>query len=446
MDIAIIGTGISGLVTARLLAPEHRLTIFEADDRIGGHTHTVDVELGGRPFAVDTGFIVYNDWTYPNFIRLLGQLGVDSQPTEMSFSVRCPRTGLEYNGHTLDTLFAQRCNLLRPSFYRMIRDILRFNKEAKALVSEGGIPATVGELVADGRYGREMVEHYLVPMGAAIWSATERTMESFPAALFLRFLDNHGMLNVRNRPQWRVVRGGSRRYVEALVAPFADRIRTRCPVRGVERRRDGVDVFLDGGERRRFDQVVFATHSDQALALLRDADETEREILGAFAYQPNEAILHTDASVLPRRRKAWASWNYRLGEDAGEPVAVTYNMNILQSLDAPETLCVTLNRDQDVDPARILRRIAYAHPVYTPAAEAAQRRHGEINGRRRTYFCGAYWGNGFHEDGVVSALAVGRYFDRSLDSDPRVLGRPLAERPQPERPLPEPRELDRAVG
>ncbi|MCB1054341.1 MAG: FAD-dependent oxidoreductase [Acidobacteria bacterium] len=421
MDIAIIGTGVSGLVAAHLLAPDHRLTIFEADDRIGGHTHTVDVELGGRTWAVDTGFIVYNDWTYPNFIRLLDELGVESQPTEMSFSVRCPKTGLEYNGHSLDTLFAQRRNLLRPSFYRMIREILRFNREAKALVAKGGIPATVGDLIARQGYGRELVDHYLVPMGSAIWSSSAKTMAEFPAPLFLRFLENHGLLNVWNRPQWRVIRGGSKRYVEKLVAPFRDRIRTGCPVRRVERRPDGVDLVLDGGHRRSFDQVIFATHSDQALALLADADDTEREVLGAFAYQPNEAVLHTDTSVLPRRRKAWAAWNYRLGEDPGAPVAVTYDMNILQGLDAPETFCVTLNRDDGIDPERILKRIAYAHPVYTSAAEAAQRRHGEVNGRRRTYFCGAYWGNGFHEDGVVSALAVVRALDHGLERAPQLL-------------------------
>lgn len=412
MKLAIVGTGISGLTAAHLLAPDHDLTVFEADERIGGHTHTVDVESGDRTWSVDTGFIVYNDWTYPNFIRLLDELGVANQPTEMSFSVLCPRTGLEYNGHTLDTLFAQRRNLLRPSFYRMISDILKFNREAKALAASGGAPPTVGEMLRRGGYSREVVEHYVVPMGAAIWSSSVDTMESFPADFFVRFLDNHGMLNIKNRPQWRVVRGGSQRYVEQITAGFRDRIRVATPVAGVERRERDVRLFLETGETETFDQVILATHSDQALELLRDPSEAERQILGAIPYQANEAILHTDASVLPRRRRAWASWNYRLADAPGDPVTVTYNMNILQRLPASETFCVTLNRDQGIDPRRILRRIPYAHPVYTPEAVVAQGRYDEIGGRRRTHFCGAYWGNGFHEDGVVSALRVARSLGR----------------------------------
>ena len=418
MRVAIVGTGISGMVAAYLLSREHEVVVYEANDYIGGHTHTVEVESAGRRYAVDTGFIVYNERTYPGFCRLLDQLGVASQPTEMSFSVRCAATGLEYNGHNLNTLFAQRRNLLRPRFYRMLADILRFNREAAARLQRADLPPTLGELLAEGRYGRTFAEHYLVPMGAAIWSSSPSAMAKFPAELFVRFLHNHGLLQVRDRPQWRVIRGGSARYVEQLTAPYRDLIRLRCPVTSVQRGPDGVRVKAQGCEPEHFDRLVLACHSNQALAILgAEATISEREVLCAFRYQPNEAVLHTDTSLLPRRRRAWASWNYHLTGDHARPATLTYNMNILQGLDAEETFCVTLNESERIDPARVLRRIAYSHPVYTPAAAAAQKLHDQLNGTCRTYYCGAYWRFGFHEDGLQSALAVCRHFNQDLEAD-----------------------------
>jgi predicted NAD/FAD-binding protein len=407
MRIAIIGTGISGLSAAWALHRDHALTLFEAGDYIGGHTHTVDVEVQGRPYAVDTGFIVFNDWTYPQFIELLDQLQVASRPTQMSFSVRCERSGLEYNGETLNTLFAQRRNLFRPAFYRMIRDILRFNREAPALLEQEQDPSLDAYLRA-GRYSREFIDHYILPMAAAIWSAEPTLMGQMPARFFVRFFKNHGLLSVRDRPQWRVISGGSRSYVEALVAPFREHIRLNCPVEWLRRTHGQVEIKPVGGAVEHFDQVIIATHSDQALRLLADPSAQEREILGALPYQENDVVLHTDTRLLPQRRLAWAAWNYHLPAQPRDRVAVTYNMNILQGLEAPETFCVTLNRGDAIDPARILYRTTYHHPVFTTAGVQAQARRAEISGVNRTWYCGAYWRNGFHEDGVDSGLAVAR--------------------------------------
>ncbi len=420
MKIALVGTGIAGMVAAYLLHHEHEITVFEANDYIGGHTNTLDVERDGRAYAVDTGFIVYNDWTYPNFIKLLARLGVASQPSAMSFSVRDEASGLEYNGTSLNTLFAQRRNLFRPSFYRMIADILRFNREARALLQTADDQTTLRDYLAANRYSAEFVEHYIIPMGAAIWSADPVQMRTFPARYFVRFFENHGMLSVDRRPQWRVVTGGSRRYVEALTRPFRSRIRLRCPVRSIKRWAGHVEVTaqqVNGPtESHRFDRLIMATHSDQALALLADPSDEERTVLGAIRYQENEVVLHTDRSLLPKRRLAWASWNYHLSDKPTNRVAVTYHMNTLQSLRAPCEFCVTLNRTEAIDPAAIIKRITYHHPVYTRETVAAQRRHEEINGVNRTYYCGAYWSYGFHEDGVNSALAVCKHFGKGLDS------------------------------
>ena len=410
MKIAIVGTGIAGNVVAHRLHREHDITVFEAAERIGGHTHTRCVEIGGERHEIDTGFIVFNDWTYPHFVALLGELGVASQPSAMSFSVRNEASGLEYNGATLDTLFAQRRNLLRPSFHRMIRDILRFNREAPALLEHGAEPA-LGDYLAAQRYSREFIEDYLVPMGAAIWSTDETRVLAFPARYFVRFFHNHGMLSVDQRPQWRVVRGGSARYVEKLGAPFRERIRLNSPVESMRRSRDGVWVKARGAEAERYDHAFVACHADQALALLGDATPLEREVLGAIPYQENEAVLHTDTALLPRAKRAWAAWNYHVLPSAGARVALTYNMNILQSLESRETFCVTLNRTERIAPERIIERITYHHPLYTPAGVAAQARQREVNGANRTYFCGAYWRYGFHEDGVVSALDALQHFE-----------------------------------
>jgi predicted NAD/FAD-binding protein len=413
VKVAVVGTGVSGMVLARLLHGAHELTVFEADARIGGHVHTVPVEAGGRTWPVDTGFIVCNDRTYPNFLRLLRALEVGTQPSDMSFSVSCRRTGLEYNGTSLNTLFAQRTNLLRPSFHRMVRDILRFHREAPRILDESDDGLTLGGLLERGRYSAAFAENYLLPMGGAVWSAEARSMLDVPARWFVRFFHHHGMLTVDDRPQWRVVRGGSRTYADALVAPFRHRIRTGAPVASVRRCADYVEVTPRGGAPEAFDQVVLATHSDQALQVLADPSPAEREVLGAIPYQENVAVLHTDAGVMPRRRLAWAAWNYHLRSSA-PGVAVTYWMNRLQSLDAPENWFVTLNDVGDIDPRRIVRRIVYHHPVYRRAGVAAQSRWAEVNGVRRTWYCGAWWGFGFHEDGVKSALAVAERFGRSL--------------------------------
>lgn len=420
MKIAIVGTGISGMVAAYLLHQDHEITVFEAGDYVGGHTNTVEVEMEGRIYAVDTGFIVFNDWTYPNFIALLNKLGVESQLSEMSFSVKCERTGLEYNGTNLNTLFAQRRNLLRPSFYRMIRDILRFNRESLNLLTQPEPGPSLGAYLETHRYSKEFIDHYIVPMGAAIWSASHETMWGFPARYLVQFFKNHGMLSVDERPTWRVIKGGSQRYVEKLVRPFRDRISLNSPVESISRYPDFVEVRVYEDRKthqaQRFDGVVLACHSDQALAMLADPSPREKEILGAIRYQENEAVLHTDISLLPRRRLAWAAWNYHLLPIQPDRAVVTYHMNRLQRLTAPHEFCVTLNHTEAIDPAKILRRIVYHHPVYSHEAVAAQQRHGEISGTNRTYYCGAYWGFGFHEDGVKSALAACRPFGKGLET------------------------------
>lgn len=411
MKIAVIGTGIAGNVAARHLARDHEITVFEASDRIGGHTHTVDVRIDGRDYAIDTGFIVYNDRTYPNFLALLDELGVASQASEMSFSVHNGQSGLEYNGSSLIALFAQRRNLFRPAFHRMLLDILRFNREAQAVLEAETPELTLGEFLHRQRYSAVFIDNYLIPMGAAIWSAAPGKLLQMPAAFYVRFFDNHGMLRVRDRPLWRVIRGGSRNYVEKLVAGHRERIRLNAPVERVRRFPTHVEIKTHGAEPERFDHVFIASHSDQALAMLADASALEREVLGAIGYQPNEAVLHIDDTLMPRRKRAWAAWNYHVAAAVSGRAAVTYNMNILQGIAAPVQFCVSLNRSDAIEPARIIRKIRYAHPIFTRQAIAAQRRHAEINGDRRTWYCGAYWRFGFHEDGVVSALNALRHFE-----------------------------------
>jgi predicted NAD/FAD-binding protein len=413
MRIGIIGSGISGMVAAYLLHRDHDVTVFEASDYIGGHTHTVDVDVDGTALPVDTGFIVFNERTYPNFVKLLRRLGVPWQNSDMSFSVHCDRTGLEYCPSSLDKLFAQRSNLLRPGYWNMIREIFNFRRH---LLETAQLPeaVTLGRHLRDRRYSRAFIERFIVPMGAAIWSSEPRRFADMPACMFARFFANHGFLNVRDQPQWLVIKGGSREYARVLTAPFGDRIRANCPIRSVRRTSDAVAVEPDDGKTERFDHVILAVHSDQALHLLADATDKEREILGAIPYQDNHVVLHSDTSVLPKRRKVWASWNYRIPREPQSTVAVTYDMNILQSLKVNREFCVTLNPTHEIDPGQVVQRMVYAHPVYTPQALAAQRRHSEISGVGRTHFCGAYWGNGFHEDGVNSALAVAKYFGRGL--------------------------------
>lgn len=409
MKVAIIGSGISGLAVAHMLQRRHDISLFEANHYVGGHTNTVNVSLEHGQWSVDTGFIVYNEHNYPNFTRLLAKLGVETQPSTMSFSVRCDRTGLEYNGSTIRQLFVQKRNLLRPSFYRMIRDILRFNRQALRSINESDSETTLGDFLRSGHYSKSFIEHYLVPMGSAIWSVPARRVLQMPTDFFVRFFDNHGMLTVNNRPEWRVIKGGSKRYVDKLIGSFRDHIRLNSPVRRVLRRHEHVEV--DGEV---FDHVVLACHSDQALALLGDPSPAEREILEALPYQENDVVLHTDTSLLPRARDAWAAWNYHIGGEAGAPAQLTYDMNLLQSLDAPCTFCVSLNATDKFDTSTALFRARYHHPVYTVPGMKAKQRHAQISGIERTHFCGAYWGNGFHEDGVNSALAVGESFGVSL--------------------------------
>lgn len=415
MKIAVIGSGISGNVCARLLSAQHEVHLFEAGDYLGGHTNTVRVDAFGRTFDIDTGFMVFNHRTYPNFTRLLRLLAVPERDSDMSFSVHCDRTGLEYQGSSLTGLFAQRRNLVSPTFYRMLREILRFNRESLELLEGNDDHVTIGQYLEQERYGRAFIEHYLIPMGAAIWSSRPTKFYEFPARFLVGFLRNHGLLQLRDRPKWKTIPGGAKRYVEALLAPLRDRIRLSTPIEKVIPADNHVVVHPKRRSAEIFDNVVFATHADQTLRLLDRPTATEHDVLTAFPYQRNECVLHTDRKLLPQRKRAWASWNYLIPEEMGRPVTLTYDVNRLQGLRSPAPICLTLNNKRQIGDEHVLKHIVYEHPVFTPGAVAAQRRHGEINGVRRLYFCGAYWGYGFHEDGVNSALAVCRHFGAGID-------------------------------
>lgn len=417
MRVAVIGTGIAGNVAAYHLNKEHDISVFEAGDYIGGHTHTHDIEWAGQHYPIDTGFIVYNEKTYPHFIALLNELGVDSAITEMSFSVKNEVNDLEYNGHSLNTLFAQRRNLFSPSFHRMIRDILRFNKQAPRDMAEGQAEIGLQEYLQINQYSQQFIEHYIIPMGAAIWSTDPLQMQQFPARFFIRFFHNHGLLNVSNRPNWYTIKGGSNQYVQPLVKAFAEKIHLNSRIETVRRYPEHVMIKPVNQEAQRFDAVFIAAHSDQALAMLDDPSQSEQEVLSAIRYQENEAVLHTDETVLPRRRLAWAAWNYHMLTQQQDQVALTYNMNILQGHRAPVQFCVTLNNSSAVDKKKIIKTVQYEHPVYTAESVAAQQRQQEINGINRTYYCGAYWRNGFHEDGVVSALNALKHFSGQDDAN-----------------------------
>jgi predicted NAD/FAD-binding protein len=410
MRIAVIGSGISGMASAWLLSRAHEVVLYEAEARLGGHTDTHQVEVDGLPYLVDTGFIVHNRAHYPLLARFFDELGVRTRPTTMSFSVHAEASGLEYNATSLDALFCQRRNLVSPRFLGMLRDLLRFYREAPALLAREDAGPALGDYLRMHGYGAAFRDDHLVPMASALWSAPPETILSFPAAYLVRFMANHQMLQVAGRPQWRTVEGGSWAYIHALLARWSVEVRLASPVRSVQRSEAGVLVRAPGGLER-FDQVVFACHSDQALGLLADADDIERDVLGAMPYQDNEVLLHTDASVLPRRRKAWAAWNAFVPAAPGAPCTVSYCMNLLQGIDAPQPLVVTLNRGDAIDPAKVLRRLRYAHPVYTAASVAARARKAEIQGRRRAWFAGAYWGWGFHEDGMRSAVDVASALD-----------------------------------
>lgn len=414
--IAVIGSGISGLTCAYLLDKQYDVTVFEKNDYVGGHTATVDITHQDKQYAIDTGFIVFNDRTYPHFNRLLEMLGIAGQPTEMSFSVHNRQTGFEYNGHGLNSLFAQRRNILRPQFWRLISQILKFNKLCKQAYSEQAIAPnyTLGEFLQQHGFSDFFSQHYILPMGAAIWSTSLAEMKQFELKFFIQFFYNHGLLNISDRPQWSVVPGGSRVYVEAILAELSKPVLTESHITSVTRTHDGVVITLVNGDALVFDEVIFACHSDQALALLGDASDEEKSVLGAIPYSRNEVVLHTDIALLPKRPLAWASWNYMLDDNLNRPSCVTYNMNILQGIDSDSTFCVTLNQSDEIDPSKVLRRFVYHHPVLNDASVRAQQQRSQICGQRGTHFVGAYWYNGFHEDGVRSALDVTKRFGLTL--------------------------------
>lgn len=421
MKIAIIGTGIAGNVAAYYLNKQHDIRVYESSDYIGGHTHTHDISMGEEQHRIDTGFIVFNKKTYPNFIELLHHLKVDYQPSDMSFSVQAKSDNLEYNGSTLNQLFAQRRNLFRPKFYRMIRDILRFNKQSLSLLDNPHDTLSLGQYLAQNNYSEQFIHHYIVPMGAAIWSTDHDSMFAFPARFFVQFFHNHGMLSVDERPQWYVIKNGSAEYVKPLVENHSEKIRLSAKVESVRRANNKVYVKANGCEEEAFDYAFIASHSDQALTMLDEPTDLEQEILGAIPYTNNEAVLHTDETLMPNRRLAWAAWNYHLLKQKNEKVALTYNMNILQNIQSQHTFCVTLNHTQAIDESKIIKRMQYTHPFFTLEGVKAQRRHSEVNGCNRIFYCGAYWRYGFHEDGVVSAINALTDFSRITNNEQQNL-------------------------
>jgi len=413
--IGIVGAGIAGLVAGRLLHRDHDITVFEAGNYAGGHANTVQVHEGDRSIGVDTGFIVFNEPNYPTLCRLFDTLDVPHHASDMSFSVHCEQTRREWNGSSIRQVFVDPANVLRPSHWGMLWDIRRFHAEAeKALAERLSDTVTVAAWLSERGYGEGFVRYYLLPLGASLWSCSQGRFEAFPMRFVLEFLRNHRMLQVDGRPQWRTVTGGSREYVSRLLVPFAERVRLNCSVHRVERRSKGVEIAFADGQHEVFDEVVLACHADQALALLADPEDTEREVLGHFPYQPNEAVLHDDTRLLPDRERAWASWNYRIPSKSVDEVTVTYDMTRLQGLDTERRWCVSLNPGLRVNPSKIAARFTYHHPLFTPGRDQAQAAHGELIRRRRISYCGAYWGFGFHEDGARSAMAVADAFHSSL--------------------------------
>jgi len=411
--IAIIGTGVSGLTAAYLLSKKHQVSVFEKSSIIGGHTATVDVELAEQHYAIDTGFIVFNDKTYPNYLALLSEIGIGRQATEMSFSVHNCHTGLEYNGHNLDTLFAQRSNLFKPKFWLLVKEILRFNKLCKKVYEDNNYidGMTLGKFLSANSFSDFFAEHYILPMGAAIWSSSLEQMEDFEFRFFVQFFHNHGLLNIADRPQWYVIPKGSRSYLAPLCEPFKDNIRLNADISGITRNKETVIVHFNNTPSEQFDEIVIACHSDEALSLLNDASEDETSVLSAMPYSENSVILHTDKTLLPNREKAWASWNYQLSNDRSKAASVTYNMNILQGLKSKHTFCVTLNQKEDINPATILGEFIYHHPIFSADSINAQKRRPLICGVNNTHFAGAYWHSGFHEDGVRSAVEIANKFE-----------------------------------
>lgn len=408
--IAVVGSGIAGLGSAWLLSQRHEVTLYEAANYLGGHTHTHAIELDGAHYAVDSGFIVFNPQHYPLLSKLFAQLGVAAQPTTMSFSVHEARTGLEYNAGSLGGLFCQPGNLASPRFWRMLRDLRRFYRQAPQVLADAAqSQLTLGDFLQRHGYSQVFRDAHLVPMASALWSSPSQQILQFPMRQLIGFMANHHMLQLSGRPQWQVVEGGSDSYVRALRSRWRVRERIGTPVRSVQRLSQGVSVLTEAdsdADAQHYDHVVLACHADDALRLLNDASAAEREILGAIAYQDNDTVLHTDARVLPRNRRAWAAWNAHVPADADAPCTVSYWMNALQSIRSPQPFIVSLNRGDAIDPAKVLRRMRYRHPLQTQASVAAQARKGEIQGQRGTWFAGAGWGFGFHEDGLRSAVDV----------------------------------------
>ena len=415
MKIAIIGSGISGLTAAYLLNRKHDVTIFEANDYIGGHTHTHKVNIDGKKYSVDTGFIVYNERTYPNFIKLLDLLNVERQLSTMGFSVKSISKDYEYAGESLNSLFAKRSNIFRFGFLRMLYEMYHFGKKADSSGIGLDASVTLGDYLKKEKYSGEFINYFIIPMGAAIWSTPANKVLNMPAYFFIKFFYNHGMLETINRPNWWVIKNGSSEYIKKIIRGFENKINLSTPVKTVARKNEGIEIQLAKKEETlKFDSVIFATHSDQALELLENPTDTEKDILSSIPYQKNEVLLHTDSSVLPRRKLSWASWNYQLDSDPALPDVLTYNMNILQSINCKETLCVTLNDHNSVDETKILKKITYHHPLFNVKSIEAQKRKSEISGVNNTHYCGAYWRNGFHEDGVVSALDVCKDFGEKI--------------------------------
>ena len=415
MKIAIIGSGISGLTSAYLLNRNHDITVFEANDYIGGHTHTHNIKIKDKEYAVDTGFIVYNERTYPNFIKLLDTLGVERQLSTMGFSVKSASEDYEYAGESLNSLFAKRSNIFRLGFLRMLYEMYRFGKKSDSTGLDLDISITLGTYLRSENYSNEFINYFIIPMGAAIWSTPANKVLDMPAYFFIKFFYNHGMLEIINRPKWWVIKDGSSAYIKKIIKGFESKINLSSPIRTVSRLDNGIEIETANSKKPlMFDAVVFATHSDQALGMLKDPTEKEKDILSSIPYQKNEVLLHTDSSVLPKRKLAWASWNYQLDSNPGSPVVLTYNMNILQGLDCDETFCVTLNDHQSVDKSKVLKKITYHHPLFTVKGIEAQKRKLEISGVNNTYYCGAYWHNGFHEDGVASAIEVCKHFGEQI--------------------------------
>ena len=415
MKIAIVGTGVSGLTAAYLLNRNHDIKVFEANNYIGGHTNTIQVKEGFRTIPVDTGFIVFNEQNYPNLCQLFDVLGVESRDSDMSFSVHCEATGLEYNGTDLNRLFSQRKNIFNPGFIKMLRDIMRFHKHAPMALKENVADTiTVSEFAQINEYSRKFIEYYLVPLGASLWSCPAEKFRQFPIKFVLEFLDNHCMLQVNDRPQWKTVVGGSNRYIPPLTQWYAENIYLNTAVKSVVRKTNKIELFFSDGNSEIFDEVIMATHADTSRQLVQNMDKEEQSFLELFDYQDNEAVLHTDINVLPAKERTWASWNYRIPASEGSHVAVTYNMNMLQGIESEHTYNVSLNQTQDIDPNKVIRRINYHHPVFHPGRDKVQAQHYKMIRRRGISYCGAYWGYGFHEDGVRSAINVGEAYDQVL--------------------------------